>query len=359
MAAMLSQYSTSGFYKAPVSKGLLGSVFLTSCALNTPILAQVRHYIVYDVSDIVDKGEFWRLVTSKVCFLDTKDLVCGSLLIYYFRIFERRYGSRKFASFLLAASAVATLLEFASIYTLRHFEVPLSAFPSGPYALVFSFFVNYLLDIPRVAQSYVLGVPVTGKTLTYLLGLQVLSTSKETAVCGLCSLVAGIVCRWNMLWVSSLLRVPGWVARLCGATVGWLLCSSPPREEPFMGATLDIQRQQQAEMLERQLLLQHARGHASRTPPHLAAAAMGMSRQHMAQGYAERLVPSLDDPDAWNNVLNSEVYESRNNVPNGHSTEEQVQTLVDMGFERQNVLRALRNSNNDVHLATTLLLNES
>lgn len=124
-----------------------------------------------------------------------------------------------------------------------------------------------------------------------------------------------------------------------------------------MGATLDIQRQQQAEMLERQLLLQHARG--SRTPPHLAAAAMGISRQQMAQGYAERLVPSLDDHDAWNNMMNTEAYENRSNIPNGHSTEEQVQTLVDMGFERQNVVRALRNSNNDVHLATTLLLNES
>uniref|UniRef100_A0A131XHT7 Putative ubiquitin-associated domain-containing protein n=1 Tax=Hyalomma excavatum TaxID=257692 RepID=A0A131XHT7_9ACAR len=357
MAAMLSQYSTSGFYKAPVSKGLLGSIFLTSCALNTPILAQVRHYVLYDVSDIVDRGEFWRLVTSKVCFLDTKDLVCGSLLIYYFRIFERRYGSRKFASFLLTASAVATLLELASIYTLRHFEVPLSPFPSGPYALVFSLFVNYLLDIPRVTQSYVLGIPVTGKTLTYLLGLQVLSTSKETAVCGLCSLVAGAVCRWNLFWVGSIFRVPSWMARLCGATIGRLMSSSPPREEPFMGATLDIQRQQQAEMLERQLLLQHARG--SRTPPHMAAAAMGMNRQQMAQGYAERLVPSLDDHDAWNNMLNTEAYESRNNIANGHSTEEQVQTLVDMGFERQNVVRALRNSNNDVHLATTYLLNES
>lgn len=353
---MLSQYSTSGFYKAPVSKGLLGSIFLTSCALNTPMLAQVRHYILYDITDIVDNGEFWRLVTSKVCFLDTKDLVCGSLLIYYFRIFERRYGSKKFSSFLLAATAVGTLLELASIYTLRHFQVPLSTFPSGPYALVFSLFVSYLLDIPRVAQSYVLGIPVTGKTLTYLLGIQILSTSKETAICGLCSLVAGAVCRWNVLWLRSLVRVPDWVSRLCGATVGRLMQSSAPREEPLMGATLDIQRQQQAELLERQLLLQRSR--ASRTPPHLAAA-MGMNRQHMAQGYAERLVPTLDDQDAWDNMVNSGVYDGRNtNAQNGQS-EEQVQTLMDMGFDRQNVLRALRNSNNDVHLATTLLLSES
>lgn len=28
----------------------------------------------------------------------------------------------------------------------------------------------------------------------------------------------------------------------------------------------------------------------------------------MAQGYAERLVPSLDDSDAWNNMMNTEAY---------------------------------------------------
>ncbi|CAN7941755.1 unnamed protein product [Ixodes pacificus] len=356
---MLSQYSTSGFYKTPVTKGILGSLFLTSCALHTPFLAHLRHYVLYDVSDIVEKREFWRLVTSKMSFLDTKDLVCGSLLIYYFRIFERRYGSQKFASFLLATSAVATLLELSSIYALKHFEVPLSLFPSGPYALVFALFVNYFLDIPRVAQTYVLGVPVTGKTLTYLLGLQVISTSRETAVCGLCSLVAGALCRWNVLYVGALVRVPGWMGRLCSATLGRLLRSGPPREGPVpMGATLDIQRQQQAELLEMQLL--HRRAAArSASLPHRRSSSAGLSRQQMAQGYSERLIPNLDDQDSWDNILNSGAYGERHTFFIDVASFLQVQTLVDMGFDRENVLRALRDSNNDVHLATTLLLNES
>lgn len=305
---MLSQYSTSGFYKAPVTKGILGSILLTSCALNTPILAHVRHYVFYDASDVLDRGEFWRLITSKVSFLDMKDLVCGSLLIYYFRIFERRYGSQKYASFLLAASTVTMLLELASLYAMRHFEVPLSVFPSGPYALVFSLFVNYLLDIPRVTQSYIMGIPVTGKTLTYLLGLQVISTSKETAICGMCSLVAGVLCRWNVLFVRSLIRVPDWMARLCTTTVGRLLKSSAPQEGPLpMGATLDIQRQQQAELLEMQLY--HRRATTTARHPSLSSVpgsnSSGMNRQQMGQGYAERLIPNLDDRESWENFLNS------------------------------------------------------
>lgn len=345
MAAILSQFSTTGFYKAPVSKGILGCMFFTTCAFNTPILAHMRHYVVYDISDIMDRREFWRLVTSKLSFLDTKDLVCGSLLIYYFRIFERRYGSHRFASFLLAATAVATLLEFASICATRHFGVHLSSFPSGPYPLVFSLFINYLLDIPRVTQSYVLGIPVTGKTLTYLLGLQVISTSKEATLCGFCSLVAGALCRCNVLYVRNWIRVPHWLSRLCDMTLGCLLSSSPPKEGHVqMGATLEIQRQQQAELLEMQLL-QSRVGNS-------APFGFGLTRQNMAQGYSERLVPNLDGPDSWENAVNS-----GNHAQAVHS-EAQVQTLVDMGFDRQNVVRALRNSNNDVHLATTLLLSE-
>uniref|UniRef100_A0A2R5LLF5 Putative ubiquitin-associated domain-containing protein 2 n=1 Tax=Ornithodoros turicata TaxID=34597 RepID=A0A2R5LLF5_9ACAR len=348
MTAILSQFSTTGFYKAPVSKGILGCMFFTTCALNTPMLAHMKHLVVYDISDIVQGREFWRLVTSKVSFLDTKDLVCGSLLIYYFRIFERRYGSHKFASFLLAASTVATLLELASIYTLRDMDVHLSPFPSGPYALVFSLFVSYFLDIPRVAQSYILGVPVTGKTLTYLLGLQVMSTSRETAICGLCSLVAGALCRWNFLYVQRWLCIPNWLAKLSDMTLGRLLSSSPPKEGPLqMGATLEIQRQQQAELLEMQLL--QTRNGSS------AGLSFGLARQNMAQGYSERLIPNLDGPGTWDNIINTENH-ANTQAP---QPEVQVQTLVDMGFDRQKVVRALRNSNNDVNLATTLLLSES
>lgn len=63
------------------------------------------------------------------------------------------------------------------------------AIPLFRYGVIFPLFVNYLFDIPRVAQTSVLGIPITGKTLTYLLGLQVCSTSAATAI----SACAGIV----------------------------------------------------------------------------------------------------------------------------------------------------------------------
>jgi len=36
------------------------------------------------------------VITSKLAFLDLKDLFVCSVLIYYFRMFEKRFGSRKF-----------------------------------------------------------------------------------------------------------------------------------------------------------------------------------------------------------------------------------------------------------------------
>jgi hypothetical protein len=53
--------------------------------------------------------------------------------------------------------------------------------------------VSFFFDVPRVAQTHILGIPVTGKTLTYLLGLQVCSTSIATVISGLCGIVSILV----------------------------------------------------------------------------------------------------------------------------------------------------------------------
>ena len=44
-----------------------------------------QRYIVCKIPDSIAKREFWRLLTSKLCFLDTKDAVLAAILIYYFR----------------------------------------------------------------------------------------------------------------------------------------------------------------------------------------------------------------------------------------------------------------------------------
>ena len=64
------------------------------------------------MTDSLNKGEFWRLWTSKLAFLDTKDAIFCLILLYQFRIFERRLGSRKFASHLGAFLTLTGILEW-------------------------------------------------------------------------------------------------------------------------------------------------------------------------------------------------------------------------------------------------------
>ncbi|UYV70177.1 UBAC2 [Cordylochernes scorpioides] len=336
-------------YAAPVSKGLLGTVFLTSCALNVPLFSHVKHYMTYSVSAIFQQYEIWRLLTARITFLDTKHLICGSLLIYYFRIFERRYGSHKFASYLLAVFTVATFLEMATVCALSRADIlHISHLPSGPFGLILPLFVNYFLDIPRVAHSYFLGVPFDRQDLHLhsraadKLRQELLVSSKEALITGLCSLAAGLVCRYNVLNIRRAISVPQALAKLCGLTLGRLLKSAPPTQTSPLGATLEIQRQQQLDMLEQHLMFSQ------------------QTRQQMGQGYTERLLPPSDPQAMWGAM----PFFARRRVatpPNdttGPVPEEQVRTLVEMGFDRQSVVRALRHSNNDVHAATSILLAE-
>ena len=64
-----------------------------------------------------------------------------------------------------------------------------------------------------------------------------------------------------MLKIQSFIQVPNFVAKLFNATLGRLLDTSSKTEQNLQsfGATLDLQRQENMERLEQQLLLQSIR----------------------------------------------------------------------------------------------------
>lgn len=343
MATILSQYSTTGFYAAPVSKGLMGCMFLTCTALNVPLLAHLRKYLICRLPEALLHGEVWRIASTKLSFVDTKDLVCGSLLIYYFRVFERRYGSHKFACCLVATQFLTTLLEVLAVIVLQASSLDLHTgglLPPGPYGVIFPWFVAYLFDIPRVAQTRILGVPITGKTLTYLLGLQVCSTSPATAISALCGLAAGVIYRYNLLWIRCVPWIPNWLARAAKASVGRLLASTVPGVGAA-GATLELQRQEQIEVWEQQMMMNRARDmHTRNRPP-------------QANG---GVAPFMQNLMGRRGNINNPVDIGGGPPP---ASEEAIRALVEMGFERERVISALQTCNNDVNTATHLLLQQT
>uniref|UniRef100_A0A8D3B480 UBA domain containing 2 n=1 Tax=Scophthalmus maximus TaxID=52904 RepID=A0A8D3B480_SCOMX len=339
---MLTSTGSRGLYKAPVCKGLL--LVLGGMTVMLTLLPQYQHLFVYNL-----QHQVWRLLCGRVVCLDLKDSFCSSLLIYNFRIFERRFGTRKFASFLLGTWCLSVLMDFLLAQAFQFlFDYEVEELPAGLLAPVFSLFVPFYLSIPRMPVTQVLGhVHITNKSLVYVVGLQV---SPCSAAVSECASISGGLYYSDVLLLHRFLFVPAWLSRVGRVLVEPLFSSSQPSSEtPLgMGATLDIQRQQRMDLLDQQLLL--AQYHEARSS----------TRQQPQAGLLQwtRLFPSLR--------LRGQNRPPVQPRPQAHTqppqlepspvAEEQVALLVEMGFSRIDALEALRASNNDINMATNSLL---
>jgi len=318
----MNQHSTSGFYKASVSKFVLGSLTVSHIALNIGALSNLQKYLVCKIPDSMNKGDWWRLFASKISFLETKDAIFCLVLIYYFRIFERRLGSRKFASHLIAMAVLSGLIEYlmTSLFLMFNTKAISGILSTGPYGIVLPWFVFYMSDIPSLNSTSVFGFTMSNKIMTYLLGLQVALGSSQNFIMAMSALVAGIIVKTNALWVQNVLAVPKWLSKSSHMLLGWIIDSSQP-EQGAIGATLDIQRSQQMEALEQYQIQQQTRMNARRLPNQAF-------RQRIPQRPAVAPEP----------------------------TEANITLLGDMGFPRQQAIDALREAHNDLSTATSILL---
>uniref|UniRef100_A0A8W8IRJ5 UBA domain-containing protein n=1 Tax=Magallana gigas TaxID=29159 RepID=A0A8W8IRJ5_MAGGI len=321
--------SASGFYKAPVCKCILGASFLSSVLINFP-LSQYRHLCVYDYSLIVEKHQLWRLITARVAFLDVKDLMIAQLIGFFL------FGS----ALELCAVHICKLLQFNM--------VPL---PSGPLCFIYPLFVPYFMDIPRIELGNVLGIPMTGKSFQYFLGLQVASGSLETIIVAVCGIISGILWRKNFLKIQQLIVIPNTVASLVYKVFGRFIESAEPKDSVLpMGATLELQRQERMDQIEQQVLLQSIRDQGPLYNPNQGAA-------YNPNQNGPGLFGALNDEIPYADL--DEGLRHRNVPAPDPPSDEQIQQLVDMGFTEERVRRALLMSHNDLNNATNFLLQES
>ncbi|XP_071949498.1 ubiquitin-associated domain-containing protein 2-like isoform X2 [Antedon mediterranea] len=163
------QLNIQGFYKTPVSKVLMPIIAIPSLILNfTPTL---RPFFLYSLEDLTNPYKVWRVLSCKLVFHHTTDLVCGLILIYYFRIFERRAGSRKFCSYIQSMFILCTLLEIFCLVVMQHGFEKLTWKP-GFHSVLMSFFVKFYMDVPRTNAASICGIPFSSKSITYFMGLQ-------------------------------------------------------------------------------------------------------------------------------------------------------------------------------------------
>jgi len=334
---MFSFYHTTGFAHAPVSKGLLGGLALSSLAFNLPFYSY-QYAFSYSQAQLWKPHNILRLMLSRTVFLAPQDMIWAGILIYQFRMFERRYGSNKYASFLLSMFLFSTGVELCLVHLCNMLHLAMYHMPTGPYGMVFSLFVPFFCDIPRVAIARVWGIPITGKYISYIIGLQMASDCRESFLLALCGIVSGILYRANLLCVMSW-RIPCWLSELCHTTLGRLLdlasslsSTHNDGEGVPLGATLAIQRLQYVERLEQQMMQAQQRG--NQNLPAMFGALLGQQN-------------------------NGNVWQQINNANVGPPGEEQISRLVEMGFSRAAVLQAMSTTNNDVTLATNILLQQS
>uniref|UniRef100_A0A7N5K6G2 UBA domain containing 2 n=1 Tax=Ailuropoda melanoleuca TaxID=9646 RepID=A0A7N5K6G2_AILME len=256
---MFTSTGSSGLYKAPLSKGLLLIPSALSLLLAL-LLPHCQRFFVYDLQAVKDDFQVWRLICGRIICLDLKDTFCSSLLIYNFRIFERRYGSRKFASFLLGSWVLSALVDFILVEAVWYFFGIAAAgnLPSGFLAPVFALFVPFYCSIPRIQVAQILGpLSITNKTLIYILGLQLFTSGSYIWIVAISGLASGICYNSKLFRLHQVLCVPIWMAKFFSWTLEPIFSSPEPTAEARigMGATVDIQRQQRMELLDRQLML--------------------------------------------------------------------------------------------------------
>ncbi|XP_044284505.1 ubiquitin-associated domain-containing protein 2 isoform X2 [Varanus komodoensis] len=268
---MFTSTGSSGLYKAPLSKGLL-IIPSTLSLLLTLLFQHHQKFFAYNLQAVKEEFQIWRLVCGRTVCLDLKDTFCSCLLIYNFRIFERRYGSRKFSL--------------------------------GP--CVCAFCTILLLHSKSASDT-------NSRTVFH----HKQDTGLYTGFAAFNFWILHLDCSFKWPEPSSEIRVG-------------------------MGATVDIQREQRMELLDRQILMsQFAQ----------------IRRQRQQQGGMinwNRLFPPLRHRGNANYQDNHQA--EHEVLPPVEVSEEQVARLMEMGFSRLDALEALRASNNDLNIATNFLL---
>jgi len=329
MAAFeFNQQSNVGFYKAPVSKSLLLFVGSSHVVSHIPSFSNLFKRI-FSVTvarpELTSLGGLLRIVASKLVFPDTKSTILALVLIYFFRVFERRFGSLRLSSNLFLCWGLTVSLELA----LSPFiDLPLSP---GPLSIILPLFVPFYYQIPLTSSSQFGPVHISTKSLTYLLGLQLALTSPSTIIASILSLLTG--CLVFLTPLSHKFKFPSLVGSLLDKVLGPIIKSGPPTTATgsgLLGATLEIQRTQQAEAIEQQLM----RSRAARFNVPIGGRQMRLDEMWRGGGGQNQ---------------------RRRDV---NPSPDMVAVLTDMGFSRDRAEAALIQNNNNIDQATNQLLQD-
>eukprot|EP00574_Skeletonema_japonicum_P007420 CAMPEP_0201714692 /NCGR_PEP_ID=MMETSP0593-20130828/1061_1 /ASSEMBLY_ACC=CAM_ASM_000672 /TAXON_ID=267983 /ORGANISM="Skeletonema japonicum, Strain CCMP2506" /LENGTH=297 /DNA_ID=CAMNT_0048203991 /DNA_START=60 /DNA_END=953 /DNA_ORIENTATION=+ len=293
-SSQLSNPQAVWFLGAPVSKAIAITAVVTYIVAEMNKLHQA---LIFDTSKIFDHAQFYRIFVCNLTFGSMGELIFGLLaLCPLLRRFEREMGSRKFGAFIVYTSILSTVMEllFFNIF----FDIERY---SGPYPQLGAVLGLFHKFTPRMHPKFfgVLGYDFSEKSITYGLCAQViLSGGFSTIIPTFFGFISGL---FAVKWSET--ELPDLVYTIAGL-IGKVITDDAP-----------------AVMMSRSV----QRG--------------GSNRTRRAPTGTRPAAPPVQPP-----------------RPPPPPPEEAIAQLCSMGFDREAVVRALQQTDNNVEAAANRLL---
>lgn len=254
-----------------------------------------------------------NLLASQTTFRKVMpDMLFGLSLLYVFRHLEREFGTRKFVSFCATSSTVSVSLQLAIVSFLSLLEDG-RTLSAGPYAPIFSLLILYIVHVPAISSPMSGNLRMNSKLPVYgMAAMLALDDGTSSLIPSICGLIGGLVAYSQLKW----LNVPDALAKFGKKYLEPLFRSNP---RPIGGAGAGV-------------------GGRGRQPA-------GYERDVED----DVLLPTMFGGPAPEAAVNA--------VP--EPSQEDIATLVAMGFDNNAARAALRRTRNDVNRAAESLLNES
>jgi hypothetical protein len=141
--------TTSGFSHAPVTR------FVILLSISTSILSSIldlKHYLpIRPTPHLWPYVQFSRILTFQTAYTSSTELLFSTALLYQFRVLERLWGSRKYASFLFVCFWLNVLLLPALVVTTKVWTLGVYNYlPSGLTAVAYACLSAWADEIPQL-----------------------------------------------------------------------------------------------------------------------------------------------------------------------------------------------------------------
>ncbi len=234
------------------------------------------------------------LLVHPFVFTCSTEILLGGFLLYMTRMFERHFGSSKFIFHLFIVITLSTFIQY--IFK----KLLLAASSSGPYGIIYACMVYYMVDIPQSYSHRLFHtISINNKIFALILAAQlVFQDGWRSTLAALSGLIAGFFYRSNILNMKTW-RFPRRLRNICKI---YLL---PVIETATSETTV-----------------------------------------HSSSQLRTAIHPFP------NSTANMDSF------PMPSISEEHIQLLMNMGFDRDQVMRALLSSHNDIQRASNFLLDQ-